>query len=142
MEITFKGNEYEASTPYGVLTGCVDMEGGVSINTPYVDGKDTYITINGIEYRFRFWYRKDGGSTGLNLIYRKGHYLSGSKVTANASGKIYKIAREVFHSVKASQGYAEAIKISDKDNKFREIARMETELKELKEKIEKLYAEL
>lgn len=143
MKINFDGANYTAETELGTFYGYVSDDGGISVNTPRDEaGKDKYIYINGVGYRFSEHFRVDGGYGGLSLIYREGRWSSGDGVTDKGRSTIYKINREIFDTVKAHEEYSVAMETSRKENINRKIGYLERDIQDLEKKLKELRAQL
>lgn len=142
MEINFlpDSTAYTVNTPIGLLQGRVQTGNCVSVGTPTERGKDTYITIRGVNYRFSFTLDSYGTGGSFSSIYREGYYISGA--TPKAGELIWKIAREVNKAVRSHARYAEVQEIARVEDIQREISRYEGDIARLQEKIEKLQEKL
>jgi hypothetical protein len=141
MKITFiDTRRFEALTALGLVVGHVNSDGGIYIDTPRNDGVDSFVRINGINYRFMFSFRADGGYNGTSLIYREGRYSSHDGVTDKAASTIHKLCREVFAAAKAHEKYETAKEFAAWEVKQSEIRDIENQIATLQEKLKKLKA--
>lgn len=138
-KLTFDRQQFSIQTTLGTLTGRVHADGSITVETPRTpEGKDTYIYISRIGYRFSFGFRANGGTDGLCLIYREGQWCSGEGVTPKASSTIWAVTREVHTLVMAHPSYKVAEYFAKRDVRDAEIKDVEGQIERLQKRLAEL----